>query len=26
MLVTMTPNEIEALMEERIRRYRPRPR
>jgi hypothetical protein len=26
MLVTMTHNEIEALMEQRIRRHRPRPR
>jgi len=26
MLVTMTPNQVKALMEERIRNYRPRPR
>lgn len=26
MLVIMTPNQAETLMEERIRNYRPRPR
>jgi hypothetical protein len=26
MLVTMIPNQIEALMEQRIRNYRPAPR
>jgi hypothetical protein len=26
MLVTMTPNQVEALMEERLRHYWPQPR
>ena len=26
MLITLTPDQVEALMEDRIRHYRPRPR